>query len=471
MRKTKIIATLGPATSTEERIKELVIAGANVFRINASHGNPEDNQKKVDTVKLVRQSMPNTPLPIMLDTRGPEIRVGKFADEGVFLNTNDTFTFTSDQSFVGNEQMVSIRPSITKNLKAGSIILACDDLVSFIVKEVTEDEVICTVRSGGVLSDNKSVFIPNHITNNSYLNDADKADILWAIENNLEYIAASFVNTKEDVLELREFLDSNGGEKLEIISKVESKISVDNIDEIIEHSNAIMVARGDLGVEIAQEKVPEVQKIIIKKSHQASKMVITATEMLESMTTSPRPTRAETSDVANAVYDGTSAVMLSGETAVGKFPKETVETMARICLSAEQHINYKKRFMARALNDTKISNVMSDAAVHISFMLNDLKAIAVYTDTGHTAKKLSRLYPACPIIALTPKPQTFHKLGLVWGVTPIISEECDSADRLINNINRLFEKHNIAKAGDTVLIGTGSRMPSNTDMIKIHVMV
>ncbi len=470
-RKTKIVATLGPTTSSYKEIKNLILSGVDVIRINASHGNEKDNQQKVDFVKKVRKSLGNRALPIMLDTRGPEIRIGKFENDKVHLTKNSTFIFTADQNFLGTQEKVAIKQAeIIKSIKVGHTILACNGLISFKVISVSKDEIICKVRNGGELMNNKSLFIPNLEYCMPYLNDEDKADLLWAIKNNIEYIAASFISSKNDIFELRKFMQDNNA-NIEIIAKIENKLAVKNLDEIIESADAIMVARGDLGVEIAQEKLPELQKTIIKKSHLAGKMVITATEMLESMIYSPRPTRAETSDVANAVYDGTSAVMLSGETAIGKYATSAVTTMAKICLEAEKNIDFKDRFKNRELINPDVADVMSDAAVHVSFMLKEIKAIAVYTDSGHTAKMLSRFYPSCPILAFTPNELPYHRMGMVWGVQPILSGKCDTADELIQTINSLFVKNKIAKVGDTILIGSGSRTPSSTDMIKIHKIV
>lgn len=467
-RKTKIVATIGPATSNYKTIKQLVSSGVDVIRINVSHGNRKENQEKINFVKSVRKSLKGKSLPIMLDTRGPEIRIGRFENGKVTLSKNATFTFTADTEYLGTHEKVAIKQAdIIKDIKVGHVILANNGLLSFKVLTVSQNEIICKVRDGGELSNNKSLFIPNLEHSLPYLNEEDKSDILWAIENDVEYLAASFVSCKSDITELKKFLQENSA-NIEIIAKIENKLSVKNIDEIIETADGIMVARGDLGVEIAQEKLPQLQKKLIKKANLAGKIVITATEMLESMINSPRPTRAETSDVANAVYDGTSAVMLSGETAIGKYANSAVNTMAKICLETEKNIDFKTRFENREQTATNVSNVMSDAAVHVSFMLKEIKAIVVYTDSGHTAKMLSRFYPQCPIIALTPNEIPYNRMSLIWGVTPVLSKKCTSADELIDTINTLLVSKKIIKPGDTILIGSGSRMPSSTDIIKIH---
>lgn len=465
-RKTKIITTLGPATSSYKAMKELVLNGANVLRLNCSHGTMEENQEKVEVIKKLRKEL-GIALPIMLDTRGPEIRVGKFEKGSVSLKKGSTFSFYKDDR-LGDINGVSIQQKeIFSNLKVGSKILACNGLITFKVIDKLDNSVLCKVKNNGVLSDHKSLFLPNIDYNTDYLNDKDKKDILWGIKNGVEFVAASFVNHKEDIETLKNFITKNGGD-MEIIAKIESKIGIKNLDSIIDVSDGVMVARGDLGVEIPHEKLPELQKLIIKKASRAGKIVITATEMLESMISSPRPTRAETSDVANAIYDGTSSIMLSGETAMGKFPTLAVQTMSKIAHETEKSIHYKKRYLNNEFASGSLTDVLSNAVVHISFMLKDLKAIIVYTDTGHTAKMISRFKPDCPIIALTPNEVTFNRLALSWGVTPLLCKPCLTANDLIKTINTKLIANKLAKPNDMVLIGTGTRKPSNTDMIKIH---
>lgn len=466
IRKTKIITTIGPATSSYKALKELVLNGANVLRINCSHGSLEENQTKIELIKKLRKEL-GIALPIMLDTRGPEIRVGKFSEGTVTLKKGSTFSFYAEEK-LGDINGVSIQQKeVFKNLKVGSKILACNGLITFKVIRKEDNSVLCKVKNNGVLSDHKSLFIPNVEYNTEYLNEKDKKDILWGIKNGIEFVAASFVNHKEDIEGLREFITKNNGD-MEIIAKIESKIGIKNLDSIIESADGIMVARGDLGVEIPHEKLPELQKLIIKKSNKAGKVVITATEMLESMITSPRPTRAETSDVANAIYDGTSAIMLSGETAMGKYPNLAVQAMNKIALETEKSIHYKKRYLNNTFTSGSLTDVLSNAVVHTSFMLKDLKAIIVYTDSGHTAKMISRFKPDCPIIALTPNEATFNRLALAWGVTPLLCKPCLSADDLIKTINTKLVANKLAKPNDMVLIGTGTRKPTSTDMIKIH---
>lgn len=466
IRKTKIITTIGPATSSYKALKELVLNGANVLRINCSHGSLEENQTKIELIKKLRKEL-GIALPIMLDTRGPEIRVGKFSEGAVTLKKGSTFSFYAEEK-LGDINGVSIQQKeVFKNLKVGSKILACNGLITFKVISKEDNSVLCKVKNNGVLSDHKSLFLPNIEYNTEYLNEKDKKDILWGIKNGIEFVAASFVNHKEDIEGLREFITKNNGD-MEIIAKIESKIGIKNLDSIIESADGIMVARGDLGVEIPHEKLPELQKLIIKKSSKAGKVVITATEMLESMISSPRPTRAETSDVANAIYDGTSAIMLSGETAMGKYPNLAVQAMNKIALETEKSIHYKKRYLNNTFTSGSLTDVLSNAVVHTSFMLKDLKAIIVYTDSGHTAKMISRFKPDCPIIALTPNEATFNRLALAWGVTPLLCKPCLSADDLIKTINTKLVANKLAKPNDMVLIGTGTRKPTNTDMIKIH---
>ena len=468
MRRTKIIATMGPATTSVKALKELVLAGANVIRINCSHGSLEENQKKMDIINAVRKEL-NIPLAVMLDTRGPEIRVSNFENGKVDLKKGSLFEFYKKE-ILGSEKGVSLNePKILDNLKVGNKILACNGLITFKVQEILKDRVVCKIKNSGTISNHKSLFLPNIEYNVPYLNEKDMQDIAWGIKNKVEYVAASFVNHKEDILELKDFIKSHKG-NMEIIAKIESKIGFKNLDEIISESDGIMVARGDLGVEVPHEKLPELQKIIIKKSQESGKIVITATEMLESMISSPRPTRAETSDVANAVYDGTSAVMLSGETAVGKYPTSAVSTMNKIAQETEKSINYKKRYLAKEFASSSITDVLSNAVVHISFMLKDIKATAVYTDTGHTAKMISRFKPICPIFAFTPNERTYNRLSLAWGIIPILCSPCKTADELISTINKTLKDKKLAKTNDMILIGTGTRKPSGTDMIKIHFM-
>ena len=359
MRKTKIICTIGPASANEKTLTPMCLAGMNVARLNFSHGSHQEHKEKIELIKRVRENL-DLPIPIMLDTKGPEYRIKTFQNQSVEVPDGADFTFTT-RDIVGDETRVSVSyEGLVQDLSIGDRILVNNGLVVFEVKELTETEAICTTIVGGTLSNRKSMSFPNKVMSGPYLSEQDKADLLFGIENDVDFVAASFVSTKADVLSLRQFLDDNGGANIDIIAKIENQSGVDNIEEICEACEGIMIARGDLGVEIPFVKVPSVQKLLISKCRMLGKRVITATEMLETMIQNPRPTRAEISDVANAVYDGTSAVMLSGESAAGKYPVEAVRNMAQICEYTEQHISYKKRFLNA---DFRIKNIL-DAISH-----------------------------------------------------------------------------------------------------------
>lgn len=464
MRKTKIIVTFGPAINNETLLKKAIIAGANVIRLNMSHSTPTLLQETIDSIKKIRKEL-SIPVSMMLDTKGPEIRVGKF-ENPCNLVKGQIYSFC-EENILGNNQICSIsKPEIFNQIKLGYQFTACNGLIKFKVVDIKPKLAVCKVLTDGVISSNKSLSFPGIKLLGDYLNNSDKEDILWAIKNKIEYVSASFVNSKEDVLSLKKFIDDNNG-NIKIISKIESKFGVKNIDEIIAVSDGIMVARGDLGIEMPMELVPEEQKSMISKAKKAGKLVITATEMLESMILNPRPTRAETSDVANAIYDGTGAIMLSGETSIGKYPIETIETMAKIASATEKNIKYKENYLKANFACTSLPDVMSNAAIYTSFMLKDIKAICVYTDSGHTARTLSKYYPSCPIYAFTPNDYTFNQLSLIWGVKPIICKSIKSADKLFSLINSKLKSLKLATSEDLILIGTGSRNPKNTDMIKI----
>ena len=467
MRKTKIVATIGPKSANYETLKNLILNGTNIVRINMSHGCIEEYQKTIDLVKQIREEFA-LPVGIMMDTRGPEVRVKKFENDKIELTPGQTFSFVKED-VLGTENYSSITENAVLDIiNVGNIILLNDGLVKLEVIEVNFDKVTCKVIEGGIVSNNKSIAFPGIQLNLPYLNDRDKEGILFSIKNNVEYIAASFVNSKEDVKILRAYIKEHGGD-IEIISKIESACGLNNLDEIIEESDGIMVARGDLGVEIPLEKVPEFQKIIIKKSITNGKMVITATEMLESMTYSPRPTRAETSDVANAVFDGTSDLMLSGETAIGLYPVETVQTMAKIAIEAENNVNFHDNFISTDYQIKTSTDAVTHALVQSSFLLPDIKAIAVYTHTGYTARMVSRFRPSVPIVALTPSVTTFNRLALSWGVIPILTNRYNNTDEMFDLINNELKTKGYAKPEDLVLIArvSGKTKPFN-DMLKIH---
>lgn len=466
MRKTKIIGTIGPASSNYQTLKELALAGLNVVRINLSHATLEGMNEILENVKRIRQEL-NIPLPIMIDTRGPEIRVKKFKNGEVKIKKGQIFTFTG-RDVEGTEEIVSFNePEIVKCIKPNNKILAVNGLISFKVLEVNGTEVKTKALNSGIIANHKSLSIPGIKFNTPYLNDLDKKDILWAVENNIDFVAASFVNSKQDVYDLRKFLNEHGS-TIKIISKIESALGVKNLDEIIEASDGIMVARGDLGVEVPISKLPELQKMIIKKTRDIGKVVITATEMLESMIYNNRPTRAEVSDVANAVYDGTSVVMLSGETAAGKYPVEAVKQMAKIAEETEKHINYAKRFNNANVKLKSITDVISHSAVNASF-LQKIKSIVVFTNSGESARMVSRFRPSSTILGATPDEKVFRQLELSWGVLPVLTPVYNSTDEMFSIANSFVKNLNLAHVNDLIVITCGTpKQPGCTNLIKIE---
>ncbi len=466
MRKTKIIGTIGPASSNYQTLKELALAGLNVVRINLSHATLEGMNGILENVKRIRQEL-NIPLPIMIDTRGPEIRVKKFKNGEVKIKKGQIFTF-SGRDVEGTEEIVSFNePEIVKCIKPNNKILAVNGLISFKVLEVNGTEVKTKALNSGIIANHKSLSIPGIKFNTPYLNNLDKKDLLWAVENDIDFVAASFVNSKQDVYDLRKFLNEHGS-TIKIISKIESALGVKNLDEIIEASDGIMVARGDLGVEVPISKLPELQKMIIKKTRDIGKVVITATEMLESMIYNNRPTRAEVSDVANAVYDGTSVVMLSGETAAGKYPVEAVKQMAKIAEETEKHINYAKRFNNANVKLKSITDVISHSAVNASF-LQKIKSIVVFTNSGESARMVSRFRPSSTILGATPDEKVFRQLELSWGVLPVLTPVYNSTDEMFSIANSFVKNLNLAHVSDLIVITCGTpKQPGCTNLIKIE---
>ena len=466
MRKTKIIGTIGPASSNYQTLKELALAGLNVVRINLSHATLEGMNEILGNVKRIRQEL-NIPLPIMIDTRGPEIRVKKFKNGEVKIKKGQIFTFTG-RDVEGTEEIVSFNePEIVKCIKPNNKILAVNGLIGFKVLEVNGTEVKTKALNSGIIANHKSLSIPGIKFNTPYLNNLDKKDILWAVENDIDFVAASFVNSKQDVYDLRKFLNEHGS-TIKIISKIESALGVKNLDEIIEASDGIMVARGDLGVEVPISKLPELQKMIIKKTRDIGKVVITATEMLESMIYNNRPTRAEVSDVANAVYDGTSVVMLSGETAAGKYPVEAVKQMAKIAEETEKHINYAKRFNNANVKLKSITDVISHSAVNASF-LQKIKSIVVFTNSGESARMVSRFRPSSTILGATPDEKVFRQLELSWGVLPVLTPVYNSTDEMFSIANSFVKNLNLAHVNDLIVITCGTpKQPGCTNLIKIE---
>ena len=468
MRKTKIICTIGPASATEEVLTEMCHAGMNVARLNFSHGTHPEHKEKIELVKRVREKL-NLPIAIMLDTKGPEYRIGTFENGKVEVQDGSTFVFTTDD-VVGDETRVSVSyKGLIKDLFVGDRILVNNGLVVFEVVSLTETEAICHTITGGVLSNRKSMSFPNKVMSGPYLSEQDKADILFGIQNDVDFIAASFVSTKEDALSLRKFLDDNGGQYIEIIAKIENRAGVDNIDEICEVVEGVMIARGDLGVEIPFVEVPSVQKLLISKCRMLGKRVITATEMLESMIQNPRPTRAEISDVANAVYDGSSAVMLSGESAAGKYPVLAVKNMAEICEFTEQHIRYNRRFKNSDIPILNNLDAISHATCTMAIDIN-AKAMVICSVSGTTARMVSRFRSAVDIIGMTTIEKVWRKLALSWGVTPVLTEEFTSLDVMFYTGKKVAAKVFNLKSGDNVVLTGGpiNGQTGNTNTLKVE---
>ncbi len=468
MRKTKIICTIGPASSDEKVFESMCKAGLNLARLNFSHGTHAEHKAKLDMIKRVRERL-DMPIAIMLDTKGPEYRIKTFKNHQVTVNDGDKFTFTTND-VEGDESIVSVNyDGLINDLKVGDTVMVNNGLVIFKVDKLTSTDAICTVTAGGVMSDRKSMNFPNKVLNQKYLSDQDKEDLIFGIQNDVDYVAASFVSTKQDILDLKEFLIQNGGENIGIIAKIENRTGIDNIEEICTECDGIMIGRGDLGVEVPFAELPAIQKFLITKCRLLGKRVITATEMLESMIHNPRPTRAEISDVANAVYDGTSAVMLSGESAAGKYPVETVKTMAKIVEETENHIHYEKRFKN---NSFKIKNQV-DAISHATCgMAMDIgaKAIVVCSVSGMTARMVSRFRAPMDIVGMTVNKKVWYKLALSWGVTPVLSEEFNSTDVLFYHARNAAKNVLDLKEGDNIVMTGGMTNGSsgNTNIIKVE---
>ncbi len=468
MRKTKIVCTIGPACESEQILTDMCLAGMNVARLNFSHGSLEEHQRKIDTIKKVREKL-DVPIAIILDTKGPEYRIKTFREGKICLNDGDTFAFTIED-VEGNAERVSVNYKELLNvLEVGDRILVNNGLVILEVTELTATDAICKVIVGGELSNNKSMNFPNKVVGKTYLSEQDKTDLLFGIKNDVDFIAASFVSSKSDLLELKRFMRKNGGDNIDIIAKIENRSGVDNIEEICEECDGIMVARGDLGVEIPFEELPHIQKYLITKCRLLGKRVITATEMLESMIHNPRPTRAEISDVANAVYDGTSAVMLSGETAAGKYPVQTVQIMAKIANETEQHINYRKRFATSEFRIEDRVDAISHATCGMAIDI-EAKAIVVCTLSGITARMISRFRPPVNIIGMTTSKKAWYKLALSWGVIPVMSEAFTSTDVLFYRAAEVAKTTRNLEKGDNVIITGGlvNGTSGNTNMIKIE---
>ncbi len=467
-RKTKIVCTIGPACSDEETITKMCLVGMNVARMNFSHNTYKEHGERIELVKKVRERL-GLPIAILLDTKGPEYRIKTFETGKICLSAGDEFIFTSKE-IEGNQKRVSVNyKNLAKDLQKGDKVLLNNGLLEFKVKSTTDTDVICEVLVGGELSDRKSMSFPGKTLKQVYLSEQDKQDILFGLEHDVDFIACSFVSCRQDLLDVKNFLKEHGGEQVDVIAKIENRSGVDNIEEICEECDGIMIARGDMGVEIPFEELPAIQKQLITKCRLLGKRVITATEMLESMITNPRPTRAEISDVANAVYDGTSAIMLSGETAAGKYPVEAIETMSRIALNTERNIHYIKRFRN---SEFKIKNTV-DAISHATCgMAIDIgaKAIAVCSLSGVTARMVSRFRPHINIIGITTKEKTWRKLALSWGVIPIMCDNYTSTEVLFYQAACLTKDILSLEKGEKIVItgGVTNGSSGNTNLIKVE---
>ncbi|WP_236785273.1 pyruvate kinase [Anaerococcus ihuae] len=472
LKKTKIICTIGPASESPEVLEQLIKNGMNVARLNFSHGSHEEHLEKIKTIKRLRRKL-NVPLGLMLDTKGPEIRIGTFEEKEYFLKPDDIFTITT-RDVVGNKDIVSVSyPGLPNDVEKGSIISVDDGLIQLEVVEIKDGtDIVCRVQNNGVISDHKGVNLPGRVTNLPAITPKDVDDIKFGIENGIDMIAASFIRKKEDIYDIRKVLEDHGGEDILILSKIESQEGVDNLDEIIEASDGIMVARGDLGVEIRTELIPLVQKEVIRKCNKAAKPVITATQMLDSMQRNPRPTRAETTDVANAIIDGTDCVMLSGETAAGKYPIEAVKTMRDICITTELSDDFEENIYKTEIDrEITTTNAISKSTCTIASQLK-AKAIITCTASGNTAKAVSKFRPRTNIIACTIDEKVARRLSVSWGVYPIIVEKAHETDELIERAIVGSLKENYVQEGDLTVLTAGIPLgvSGTSNLIKVHVI-
>ena len=470
IRKTKIICTLGPASETEEVIRELMLAGMNVARLNFSHGTYDEQRGKIDLVKKVRAEL-GLPVALLLDTKGPEIRTRDVEGGRIELKKGQSFILTTED-ILGSERKVSITyQDLVKDVEPGDAILIDDGLIELKVNQVTEKDIICTVKNGGVVSNKKGINVPGVNLNMPFVSQKDYEDILFGIEEGFDFIAASFTRSPEDILEIRKILDEKNCHHIKIIAKIENLQGVERIDEIMRVSDGIMIARGDMGVEIPLEEVPGIQKKLIQKSSETGKPVITATQMLDSMMKNPRPTRAETTDVANAIYQGTSAIMLSGETASGQYPVEALKTMVRIAIRTEEDIDYDARFKHRTIKDNPdITNAVSHATCTTAV---DLQAAAIITVTksGRTVGMVSKYRPGCTIIGCCMDDYVCRQLNLSWGVQPILLEKEDNAEELFLHAVEAAERAGLVSIGDLTVLTAGVPLgiTGTTNLIKVQV--
>lgn len=470
MRKTKIVCTLGPATDKEEVLEQLITGGMNVARCNFSHGSYDEHTVRINKVKELREKHGKSTA-VMLDTKGPEIRLGLFREHEVVLEAGQNFVLYCTEEHEGDKDGVSITyPELSQDVEDGTTILIDDGLVEMEVVEHSPECIVCQVKNGGKVSDRKGVNVPNVKLSMPFLSEKDKNDILFGIKNDVDFIAASFVRRADDIRKMRKYLNDHGGYDIHIIAKIENREGVENIDEIIEAAEGVMVARGDMGVEIPYEEVPVLQKLIIKKCIAAGKQVITATQMLDSMMKNPRPTRAETTDVANAIYDGTSAIMLSGETAAGQYPVEALLTMVRIAERTEEDIDYRKRFFAR---ERKANPDITDAICHATCTTAldlNARAIVTVTKSGHSARNIAKYCPECGVICGSMEEKVARQLNLVWGATPVILEIKKDIFELFDHALEVAQDRGYLNTGDITVITSGVPIgvSGTTNMIKVQ---
>ena len=469
MRKTKIVCTLGPSSSDETTLKKMLLAGMNVARLNFSHGTHEGHRQTIQRFRKVREDL-GIPAAVLLDTKGPEIRTGNFANGEEILKEGQEFILTT-LPVSGTSQRVSVTyKDLPKEVKPGNLVLINDGKIVIKVEKTDDTEVRGTVIHGGKISNHKGINLPNVRLNMQYMSPQDREDILFGIQNDVDYIAASFVRSAGDVEVIRKLLEDNGGSEIKIIAKIESTQGIENFEEILEAADGIMVARGDMGVEVAYEKLPGIQKKFIRRCVQSGKIVITATQMLESMTTSPIPTRAEITDVANAVFDGTTAVMLSGETAAGKYPVEAVATMAKIAMQAEtdQPKVPSRNMIWHEMDAMDVTNAVGHAACTLAKDIN-AAAIMAITKTGYTARRMSKFRPDIMIIGATPYEKTYHQLSLIWGVTPLMANYRYEIEDLFGHCARKALRSGLIKEGSNIVISAGVPVdvPGNTNIIRV----
>ncbi len=469
MRKTKIVCTIGPATDDDKVMREMMLAGMNVARFNFSHGDYEMHKRRFEQVVRLRNEL-KLPIATMLDTKGPEIRLGKFVDDKpVVIKDGDTYTLTTVECECTAQKACISFKGLPHDVTVGTTILINDGVIELRAEKITDTDIVCTVINGGTLSNNKGINVPGVELSMPYLSERDMSDLEFGSKMGYDFIAASFVRSSADINYLKKFTKSLGWTTPRIIAKIENMDGVNNIDEIIDAADGIMVARGDMGVEIPFEQIPAIQKEIIAKGYMAGKQVITATQMLESMITNPRPTRAEITDVANAIYDGTSAIMLSGETAAGKHPVEAVKTMALIAETTEKDINYISRLSKRPVSIVKnLTNAISHAAVTTAHDIG-AKAVITVTKSGSTARNLSKFRPSCMIIGCTPNETVLRQMSLSWGVAPVMMDEKENTDELFESAINAAVEHGLLESGDVAVITAGIPLgiAGNTNMLKV----